>query len=44
MITVTGATGMLGRLVIDALLKELPASEITAAVRNPERARDLEAR
>ena len=43
MITVTGATGMLGRLVIDALLKELPASEITAAVRNPERARDLEA-
>lgn len=43
MITVTGATGMLGRLVIDALLKELPAAEITAAVRNPEKAKDLEA-
>ena len=43
MITVTGATGLLGRLVIDALLKELPASEIVAAVRSPEKARDLEA-
>ena len=43
MITVTGATGMLGRLVIDALLQELPASEITAAVRNPDKAKDIAA-
>lgn len=43
MITVTGATGLLGRLVIDALLKERPASEIVAAVRSPDKARDLEA-
>ena len=43
MITVTGATGMLGRLVIEALLQELPASEITAAVRNPDKAKDIAA-
>ena len=43
MITVTGATGMLGRLVIDALLKERPAPEIVAAVRSPDKARDLKA-
>ncbi|RYG65475.1 SDR family oxidoreductase [bacterium] len=41
MILVTGATGQLGRLVIDALLKELPAGEIIAAVRNPAKAADL---
>lgn len=44
MITVTGATGQLGRLVIDALLKRVPASEITAAVRSPEKAADIAAR
>lgn len=43
MIAVTGATGQLGRLVIDALLKKVPASEIIAAVRNPEKASDLAA-
>lgn len=43
MITVTGATGMLGRLVINALLQELPASEIVAAVRNPDKAKDIAA-
>ncbi len=41
MIVVTGATGQLGRLVIAALLKKLPSSEIVAAVRNSEKARDL---
>jgi len=41
MIVVTGATGQLGRLVIKALLEKLPAAEIVAAVRNPEKARDL---
>jgi len=44
MITVTGASGQLGRLVIDALAARIPASEITAAVRSPEKAADLAAR
>ncbi|WP_145577883.1 SDR family oxidoreductase [Yersinia alsatica] len=43
MIAVTGATGQLGRLVINALLKKVPASEIIAAVRHPEKASDLAA-
>lgn len=43
MIAVTGATGQLGRLVIDALLKKVPAAEIIAAVRSPEKAADLAA-
>ena len=44
MIIVTGATGQLGRLVIDNLLKRLPASQIVAAVRSPEKAADLACR
>lgn len=43
MIAVTGATGQLGRFVIDALLKKVPAGEIIAAVRSPARAADLAA-
>ncbi|MBX9474111.1 SDR family oxidoreductase [Yersinia enterocolitica] len=43
MIAVTGATGQLGRLVINALLKKVPANEIIAAVRSPEKAIDLAA-
>lgn len=43
MIVITGATGQLGRLVIAALLKKVPASNIIAAVRNVEKARDIEA-
>lgn len=43
MIAVTGATGQLGRLVIASLLKKRPASEIVAAVRNPDKAADLKA-
>jgi len=43
MIVVTGATGHLGRLVIAALLKKVPASSIVAAVRNVEKARDIAA-
>jgi NAD(P)H dehydrogenase (quinone) len=43
MIVVTGATGQLGRLVIAALLKKIPASGITAAVRNVDKARDIAA-
>lgn len=41
MIVVTGATGQLGRLVIAELLKKVPAAEIVAAVRNPEKAKDF---
>jgi NAD(P)H dehydrogenase (quinone) len=44
MIVVTGATGHLGRQVIDGLLKKVPASEIVAAVRTPEKASDLAGR
>lgn len=43
MIVITGATGHLGRLVIAALLKKVPASGIVAAVRNVEKARDVAA-
>ena len=44
MIVVTGATGQLGRLVIDKLLETVPPQQIIAAVRNPAKARDLEKR
>ncbi|UDM17706.1 SDR family oxidoreductase [Vogesella sp. XCS3] len=44
MIVITGASGQLGRLVIEALLKKLPSHEIVAAVRNPEKVADLAAR
>jgi NAD(P)H dehydrogenase (quinone) len=43
MITVTGATGQLGHLVITSLLKRVPASQIVAAVRNVEKAKDIAA-
>jgi NAD(P)H dehydrogenase (quinone) len=43
MIVVTGATGQLGRLVIDALLESVPAGRVVAAVRNPAKAADLTA-
>jgi NAD(P)H dehydrogenase (quinone) len=44
MIVITGATGQLGRLVIEELLRTIPASTIIAAVRNPAKAADLAAR
>lgn len=43
MIAITGATGQLGRLVIQNLLKTVPASQIVAAVRSPAKAADLAA-
>ncbi|MEW2067651.1 SDR family oxidoreductase [Streptomyces sp. NPDC007346] len=43
-VVVTGATGELGRLVIDALLATVPAGEIAAVVRNKEKAAALGAR
>ncbi|GIH61080.1 SDR family oxidoreductase [Microbispora siamensis] len=41
MIVVTGATGHLGRLVVEDLAARVPASRIVAAVRSPEKAADL---
>jgi NAD(P)H dehydrogenase (quinone) len=41
MIVITGATGQLGRLVVERLLHEVPADQIVAAVRSPEKAADL---
>jgi NAD(P)H dehydrogenase (quinone) len=41
MIVITGATGHLGRLVVEALLEKVPAEQIVAAVRSPEKAADL---
>ncbi len=44
MIAITGATGQLGRLVIDQLLQKIPASQLIALVRDPAKADDLKAR
>lgn len=41
MYAITGATGQLGRLVIEELLKSVPGSRIIAAARNPANAQDL---
>ncbi|MGW3993618.1 SDR family oxidoreductase [Amycolatopsis sp. NPDC004772] len=41
MIVVTGATGHLGKLVVEGLLEQLPADRVVAAVRTPEKAADL---
>ncbi|MFD5638169.1 SDR family oxidoreductase [Streptomyces sp. NPDC127077] len=43
-IVVTGATGHLGRHVVEQLLEKLPAEEITAVVRDESKAADLAAR
>ncbi|MCP2342278.1 NAD(P)H-binding protein [Actinomadura rupiterrae] len=40
-IVVTGATGQLGRLVVDELLERVPAGEVVAVVRNRAKAADL---
>lgn len=44
LIAVTGATGQLGRLVIEQLLVRHPAERTVAIVRNPAKAADLTAR
>lgn len=41
-IAITGATGQLGKLIIEALLKEIDASNIIALVRDENKAKDLE--
>jgi NAD(P)H dehydrogenase (quinone) len=43
MIAITGATGQLGRLVVQELLRSVPAAQIVAAVRSPAKAQDLAA-
>ncbi|MGW0334437.1 SDR family oxidoreductase [Streptomyces sp. NPDC003011] len=43
-IVVTGATGHLGRHVVEQLLEKVPADQITAVVRNAEKAADFAAR
>ncbi|MGI3224207.1 NAD(P)H-binding protein [Streptomyces sp. GTA36] len=43
-IVVTGATGNLGHLVIEALLEKVPSDQITAVVRSEQKAADLAAR
>ncbi|GAA5008018.1 NAD(P)H-binding protein [Kitasatospora paranensis] len=44
MIVVTGATGQLGRLVVEGLLAEIPVGEVAVAVRSAEKAADWAAR
>jgi NAD(P)H dehydrogenase (quinone) len=41
MYAITGASGQLGRLVIEHLMKTVPADQIVAAVRTPAKAQDL---
>ncbi|QOL14656.1 SDR family oxidoreductase [Dickeya dianthicola] len=43
MFAITGATGQLGRLVIDALAKSVPTEQIVAVVRDPGKASTLAA-
>jgi NAD(P)H dehydrogenase (quinone) len=40
-IAVTGATGQLGRLIVADLLDHLPADQVVAVVRDPQKAADL---
>ncbi|RKH06349.1 SDR family oxidoreductase [Corallococcus carmarthensis] len=44
MIIVTGATGRLGRFVIEGLLKKVAANQVAVAVRNPDKATDWASR
>ncbi|GGO40974.1 SDR family oxidoreductase [Deinococcus humi] len=43
MIVVTGATGQLGRAIIEKLVARLPVAQVGASVRDPEKAADLQA-
>lgn len=44
MLIVTGATGQLGRGIVERLLERMPAEQLGVSVRDPERAADLAAR
>jgi NAD(P)H dehydrogenase (quinone) len=41
---VTGATGKLGKMVVETLLKTVPAAQLAVSVRNPEKAEEFRAR
>jgi uncharacterized protein YbjT (DUF2867 family) len=43
MIVVTGATGHLGRAIVEKLVELVPANQVGASVRDPEKARSLKA-
>jgi uncharacterized protein YbjT (DUF2867 family) len=44
MIIITGATGQLGRLIVEELLSRVPAEQLGVSVRDPDKAKDLAAR
>ncbi len=44
MIIVTGATGLLGRAIVEKLVERVPADQVGISVRDPAKAGDLEAR
>lgn len=44
MIVVTGATGQLGRQIVEGLLNKLPGTQIGISVRDPEKAEDFKQR
>lgn len=44
MLVVTGATGALGRAIVEQLLTRVPADHVVASVRDPAKAADLAAR
>ncbi|QSQ24350.1 SDR family oxidoreductase [Pyxidicoccus parkwayensis] len=44
MMVITGATGRLGRFVVEGLLKKLPANQIAVVARNPDKAKDWASR
>ncbi len=44
MIIVTGASGQLGRGIVEALLKRVPAAQIGVSVRDPEKVQDFQER
>lgn len=44
MIAITAASGHLGHLVIDQLLQKVPAKDVVAVIRNPDKAHDLKAK
>ena len=43
MIVVTGATGQLGRAIVERLVQRIPADQVGASVRDPEKAAGLDA-
>ncbi len=44
MIVVTGATGKLGKLIVDELASRMPVSEIGVSIRDPKKAKNLQER